>query len=315
MASGNFALDNVSRRLEIIQKYLDTQDGYDFTTIQNYMHDISSARAMLDCIFAGFAANPNTSDLEVATLDSVQITLFHLEHQLQQRINIVAEAFLFNDPVMPLPVVGTSAPQPIAFHPDEAKYQPKSVVVADDQFNQRLAGFPNGCTQYSLHFLGKAKGENYTRASLKELLQAGPDLGIVPGLNAYAADLIQLSPRFALADTQGNRANDSTLVLFTPFEEFADQLRKSLDDLIQSMDRLEGFVVTTGIESFAVRFRTGGDVEFFDPHGDAEQSGPAFIFSFARDEAARKIATLVTDRASNIIQETQQLELFPIIRR
>ena len=200
-------------------------------------------------------------------------------------------------------------PGPLKVHKDQAKYDPLKVVLAAQDLNQRRAGFPNGCTHFSVRFLEKPKSQNATPDLLKSILE-NENAGIVQGRNGDPLEVIQGSSVLQVADQSGNPYNDSIPVLLfhDTVQGKKEILQKTIKDLT-SERRLAGFVITTGTESFAVRFRPDSSLEFFDPHGDVLQEEPTSVFVFSKEEGPRKIVEMIFDRAALIIEETGQLEI------
>lgn len=201
-------------------------------------------------------------------------------------------------------------------HRDAAKYNPLKVVTAAGGLNQREAGFPNGCTHFSVRFLEKERNVEATPKLLKDILEK-ENRGIVQGVNGDPLEVIRDSAFLELADAKGNPGDDSLLVLLVDGTSEAKRkhLASEIEKLALASDKLVGFVVTTGMESFGVRFNNGGTMEFFDPHGDVTQHEPTSVFVFGKADGSDKIASMIFSRAEVVIEQTGQLELFPVRRK
>lgn len=325
--------DQVSDKIKVITDYLrytEIPSLDQLTVLFLQIPDIQFAISEIEQSRSG----KKVDEMEVVLLDSAKFALEDAINELAEKIRIYSEIQFIENSVNSLypnlndPYADASAPccsrespfvmsatptrQP-ASHPLEFTYFPKSSVVAENKFNQKIAGYPNGCTHFSLHFFDVPKCMDYTPESLEQLFHDGKFFGIIPGVNGYAKDLLERTGHFQMADIMGNPTDESTIVIFNADEVKESALSEMVDAMIVSMDTLEGFIITTGLETFAVRFRSEGDVEFFDPHGNSEQSEAAFIFTFDHSKAAEQITKIIFDRARHIIAQTSQVEIFPIL--
>lgn len=243
------------------------------------------------------------------------------------------------------PALGTSSPQapqekekekekekeievePTLTIPEVIPNGPLLITKAKGNLNQREVGKENGCTEYSVAFLEKEPASIYSATDIKNLLKR--DLGIVKGRNAEALEVLTNHPKLQMTTVDGVPTDLSTnLVLGNVDPAFFEGLnalrapdssrppKELLQNHLQKIfdkKKVHGFVLTTGAESFAIRFPKNGTVEFFDSHGDADQRSPSTVFTFARENAAKYIAEMVYNRAQFHIEEYPVLEIFPVL--
>ena len=138
-------------------------------------------------------------------------------------------------------------------HPKAAEFVPHALVFSADGQNQRTAGQPNGCTEFACAFV--TSREHATSEMVQALIHR-KDLGIVAGRNADASEVLQKTLGCRLVDWEGHVVDDPMPMMFldgvVTQKAIARQFRECF-----ARTTVDGFVITTGLESFAVRFREG----------------------------------------------------------
>lgn len=206
-------------------------------------------------------------------------------------------------------------------HPLEATYLPKYVTIATDDLNQRKAGEPNGCTRFAVAFLEKPIDLKYTSDEIAELLKR-KDLGIIPGINDFAFEIVQQSKHLELVDLNGQPSDDGIPfyvtrkgeTVFAPDQKtFQKAFKKFLENIFNER-KIDGFVLTTATESLGFRLVPDG-VEMFDSHGDSQQASAAAIWTFSEDDAAEKITNVIGERILAELDDVPQIEIIPVLQK
>lgn len=206
-------------------------------------------------------------------------------------------------------------------HPLEKTYQPKSVTIATGDLNQRKAGEPNGCTRFAVAFLEKPIHLVYTGDEIAELLKR-KDLGIIPGVNDFAFEIVQQSKHLELVDLDGQPSEDGIPfyathkgeTVFSPDQRIFNKAFKKFLKKIFHERKIDGFVLTTATESLGFRL-IPGSIEMFDSHGDSEQSSAAAIWTFSGDDAAEKITNVIGERILAALDDVPQIEIIPVLQK
>lgn len=205
-------------------------------------------------------------------------------------------------------IIPENALPPDNVRAEAIKYGAKDATIA--WTNQSKEGFRAGCTRNSLGFLAGGKEIDYTPESLTEFIHRGDERGILPPdeQGNYEMDdpselLTSNNPfNLTLVDQEGITTCFPIQVNLNVEGAEQDTLAETIEYWIHFKDYIVGFTISAGTETFAVRFRPNGDVEFFDPHGDSTQQEPSFIFTFDQNNAAENISQLILDRCLTTIQ-------------
>lgn len=196
-------------------------------------------------------------------------------------------------------------------HPEKNKYQPDKIIAAADGKNQLRMGNANGCTHFSCSFLSKNDNEINDNKIFDIISQK--DLGIQMGINGEPVEVIGNFPNLRLVDLQGQSTNDETLC----YGDVPRELETQLNIICNPNNNIQGCLITTGIETFALRVAEN-EIQLFDPHGDSTQNEPSCVWIFnssdeeKRELSTKKIVEFIIDRSELIIQETGQLTLCPV---
>ena len=156
--------------------------------------------------------------------------------------------------------------------------------------NQREAGYPNGCTPFASAFLTLSPKRDCSPEMISNLLQHGSVLHIVPEMNEMPVAWLQRNPIGLEAVCSKNPSiviHEEEIAVLEVQEGFElPDFYTEIEDIFRAQG-LIGFLITTGTETLAVRFRENS-IEILDPHGDSTQRAPACVISFSNDAAGKE---------------------------